>query len=189
MPLIFPSHQGLILPLWLRFPPTIDAVALSVGAAMPDLLDAAAWPFRGELGQWLGHSLLGVVLSVPPGLALARLVRRLGPERVLARLDEDSPPPAGLSREVRSIGIGALSHVAFDLISHGSFLLLWPFYRRDDVFPSWWCHRWGSIPLPVYREPYPLAPHTIAWLLLTVIGALIFFSCLRPRPSLPSRPP
>ncbi len=44
---------------------------------MPDILDAAAWAFRGKLGQWLGHSLLGVVLSVPLGFPLVRLVRRV----------------------------------------------------------------------------------------------------------------
>ena len=46
---------------------------------------------------------------------------------------------------------------------------------------AWWYHAWGSIPLPVYREPYPLAPRTVAWLVLTVAGAWLFVRCLRPR--------
>ena len=31
MPVAFPSHQGVILPLWRRFPRAIDGVAVSVG--------------------------------------------------------------------------------------------------------------------------------------------------------------
>jgi len=183
MPLTFPSHQGLILPLWRRFPRRIDGVALCVGAAMPDVLDALTWPFRGELGQWLGHSLLGVVVSVPFGLALSRLARRVVPRRFIARLDEGAMPGGGLARECISAGLGGLSHVAFDLPTHAKFMLLWPFFVPDRIFPSWWCSAWGSISLPTYREPYPLAPHTVAWVLLSVLGAVLFVRCLRPRRS------
>jgi uncharacterized protein DUF4184 len=179
MPLTFPSHQGLILPLWRRFPARIDGVALCVGAAMPDIVDGAAWPFRGQLGQWLGHSLLGVILSVPAGIVLARIARRIGPRWMIARLDRGAPSWPGILREGSSVGIGALSHLAFDLITHGNFLLLWPWHESRSLFPSWWYHSWGAVPLPVYRDPYPIAPHTIAWLVLTVIGAWLFFRCLR----------
>ena len=125
-------------------------MALCVGAAMPDIVDGAAWPFRGELGQWLGHSLLG------------------------------APPSPTLARASWSVGIGALSHLFFDFVTHGNFRLLWPWYTNDHAFPSWWYHRWGSIPLPVYKEPYPFAPHTIAWFAMTVLGAVMFFRYLRP---------
>ncbi len=179
MPLTFPSHQGLILPIWRRFPDRIDGVALCVGAAMPDIVDAAAWPIRGELGQWLGHSLLGVVVCVPAGLALAWLARRIVPQKVVSRLDEGAPASPGFARAGLSVAMGALSHVVFDFITHGNFLLLWPWYRNDHTFPSWWYHACGSIPLPVYREPYPFAPHTVAWIALTIIGAVVFVRCLR----------
>src|SRR5262245_1597904 len=112
MPLAFPSHQGLILPLWRRFPAAIDGVALSIGAAMPDIIDGAAWPFRGQLGQWLGHSLLGVIISAPAGILLARIARRIGPRRLIARLDAGAPLISGVGRVGLSVGIGALSHVA-----------------------------------------------------------------------------
>ena len=183
MPLIFPSHQGLILPLWRRFPDRIDAVALCAGAALPDIADAIAWPFRGELGQWLGHSLLGVVLAAPLGVLLARIARRALPRRALARLDP-APPQGGarsLAREALSVLAGALSHLLFDLVTHGNSLLLFPWYQDDRLFPSWWYHAWGAIPLPVYRRPYPIAPHTVSWLLLSAAGAALFFRCLRPR--------
>ena len=179
MPLAFPSHQGLILPLWRCFPRRIDGVALCVGAAMPDIIDGAAWPLRGELGKWLGHSLLGVAVAcVPVGLALTWLTRRVAPRALLARLDEDaSASTAG--RAAGSVAIGALSHVAFDLVTHGNFLVFWPWYRNDHPFPAWWYRTWGGIPLPFYRELYPIAPHTVAWFALTLVGAALFVWCLR----------
>jgi hypothetical protein len=173
MPVAFPSHQGLILPLWRRYPRAIDGVALCVGAAMPDVVDAAAWPFRGELGQWMGHSLLGALVCVAAGFPLLWLARRALPRAWIARLDEGAPPSPGVARAAASLAIGALSHDAFDLVTHASFLLLWPWYTNPDVFPSWWSHAWASVPVFVYKRPYPLAPHTIAWFLATVLGAVL----------------
>jgi hypothetical protein len=181
MPLAFPSHQGLILPLWRWRPSRIDAVALCVGAAMPEVLDGIAGLFRGELGQWAGHSLVGVAAAVPPGLALAALARRLLPPRWISRLDEGAAPGRGLGRAACSVAIGAFSHLVTDLVTHGGFPWLWPWYRNDRLFPSWWYHAWGSVPLPGYRDPYPIAPHTISWVILSVAGAWLFVVCLRPR--------
>jgi len=179
MPLAFPSHQGLVLPVCAWFPGRFDAVASCVGAAMPDIVDAAAWPLRGELGQWLGHSLLGVVAAcVPVGLAVDALVRRAVPRALLGWLEPRAARPA-LGCAALSVGVGALSHVAFDLVTHGNLLLFWPWYTDDHAFPAWWYHSFFGIPLPVYREPYPFAPHTIAWLALTVLGAWLFVRYLR----------
>jgi hypothetical protein len=176
VPAAFPSHQGLILPLWSRYPRALDGVALSVGAAIPDVVDLLAWPLHeGELGQWIGHSLVGVAtLDLACGLALTRLVRRLVVPRVraLARLE--------FARTSLAVVIGAISHVFFDLISHGNFPLLLPWRADAKVFPPWWYHAWTSVPLLVYRTPYPLAPHTIVWALLTVLGAWLFVRTLRP---------
>ncbi len=186
MPVAFPSHQGLILPLWRRFPRQIDGVALAVGAAMPDVIETIAWPIRGELGQGIGHSLVGVVVAcVPVGLALTWLARRVLPRAWIARLDDGASPVTTWRASV-SVGLGALSHVVFDLMTHANFPLLLPWYRNDDIFPAWWSAPWAKIPLFVYREPYPLAPHTIVWGALTIVGAVMFFRCLLPRP--PKRP-
>jgi hypothetical protein len=43
----FPAHQGLILPVIRRWPNSFDALALSVGAAMPDITDS----FLGNLAR------------------------------------------------------------------------------------------------------------------------------------------
>jgi len=180
MPLAFPSHQGLILPLWRRFPARVDGLALCAGAAMPDIVDGVAWPLRGELGQGPGHSLLGLVLACGPGgLACAWGLRRVLGRELVSRLDAGAPPSPGLGRAASSVGLGALSHLLFDLVSHGSFPWLWPWFQDVHVFPAWWYHAWTHVPLPVYRQPYPVAPHTIAWCLLTVLGAVLFVRCLR----------
>jgi hypothetical protein len=183
VPLAFPSHQGLILPLWRRFPDRIDAIALSIGAAMPDIVDACVWPFRGgELGQWMGHSLVGVVVCVPFGLVLTWLARRHVPRSLLERLQDPHDPRAPAltsSKSAWSIAIGALSHVVFDLVTHAHFLVLWPWVPEGSIFPTWWTKPFGFVSLPVYREPYPLAAHTIAWALVSVLGTVLFVRCSR----------
>ena len=175
MPLAFPSHQGLILPLWRWLPGRVDAVALSMGAAMPDIVDGLAAPLRGELGQWAGHSLLGVALACTPlGVLLTALLHRLDPLRFVSRADRATSPPAALSWRAASVAIGALSHVAFDLVSHGNFLVLWPFIRDRHLFPAFFYVPWRSVKLPIYREPYPLAPHFIVWVFLSIAGVVLF---------------
>ena len=180
MPLAFPSHQGLILPLWYRYPRHFDGLALCIGSAMPDLVDGAAWIFRGELGQWLGHSLVGLGVCVPAGLLFTVGQRRLWPKSL-----ELFAPPRTSSHFFwlsLSLGVGALSHIFFDLICHGNFLLLFPWYSNDRWFPSWWYQEWGRIPLGVYKDPYPLATHTLIWCVLSILGAFLFFRILKKVP-------
>lgn len=169
----------MILPLWRWLPGRLDGVALSVGALAPDLVEVIAWPIHGgELGQGIGHSLFGVVIAnVPLGLALTWAVRRFAPRRWLDRLSDDRATT--LRRDVLSIAVGALSHALFDLITHCNFVLFWPWMTNAQPFPEWFCRAWMRIPLLVYRQPYPLAPHTIVWFVLSVLGAVLFFRCLR----------
>jgi len=143
---------------------------------MPDIVDALLWPIRGELGQGIGHSLIGVVfLSVPLGLIATKLVRRYVPKKWLLRFDRsDFESPCVWWRAPLSIGVGALSHVFFDLITHANFVLLLPWYRNDDLFPAWWRHAWVEIPLVVYRKPYPIGPHFVAWTILSIAGVVLF---------------
>lgn len=179
MPLAFPSHQGLIMPLRAWRPRAVDGVALAIGATMPDIVDFLAWPFRGELGQWLGHSLLGLAVAcLPLGLALTLIARRTVRRSLLARF-EDPDRPATATRDAGSVVIGALSHVIFDLITHCNFLLLWPWYTSDEIFPDWWCRAWFYVPVPIYDEPYPFGPHTVAWLILSGVGIWLFLRLSR----------
>src|SRR5262245_20647228 len=83
MPMTFPAHQGLILPVKRQWPNSFDALALSVGAAMPDVTDTIlSFPINGYFKQWYGHSLVGIfTLDLAGGLfiswLLASLAKRL----------------------------------------------------------------------------------------------------------------
>ncbi|WP_155368586.1 DUF4184 family protein [Catellatospora vulcania] len=75
MPLTFPSHAALPLPLKLWRPRWFDGVALTVGAASPDLayaLDGSGLPVFPLSHQWPGV----VLFCLPVTLAGALLVRR-----------------------------------------------------------------------------------------------------------------
>jgi hypothetical protein len=71
LPFTFPSHPGLILPLWITRPARLDGLAVALGAVLPDFLDAAVeWP-SGNLSINFSHSLLGlVILVIPAGFVL-----------------------------------------------------------------------------------------------------------------------
>jgi hypothetical protein len=184
MPVAFPSHQGLIMPVWARWPERFNGLALCVGAAAPDIVDALAWPIRGKLGQWLGHSLFGlVVLCLPVGWAVLLFLRWFGKQRAGAWLRSwiavlDAPSSLRVSERARVLAallVGAASHIFFDFITHDTFVLLLPWYQSEHFFPRWWAERWASIELFVYDEPYPVGPHLLVWVVLSVVGALWYF--------------
>lgn len=199
MPLAFPSHQGLVLPLARRWPRHFDALALCVGAAMPDVVDGFLGLGRGHLGQWYGHTLVGtIVFCLPGGLLLTWLLvvvtthlsRRLDPmrrfQRTLACLAHPSASQvdAAKTRVIRnrlasvspSVWIGALSHLLWDFVSHGNCLWLYPLCGNTRVFPSWWYTTWFEIPVPFYEEPYPFGPHFVVWVALTLLGAALYIT-------------
>lgn len=192
MPLAFPSHQGLIAPLWRRWPERFTALGCSVGAAIPDVVDGLLGLARGHLGQGLGHSLVGLFfLCLPAGLALTEAIRWAG--RIIGRR-ANAAWPRSLSQniarwgcapsravEVLSVGIGAFSHLFFDFISHGNFLWLYPWYEDRAFFPRFWYARWAEVRLPFYEEPYPIGPHFMVWTALSVAGALMLFEPRRRR--------
>jgi hypothetical protein len=180
MPSAFPSHQGLILPLWQRWPERFNGLALAVGAAAPDLVDGIAVLYRGKLGQWLGHSLIGLpLLCVPLSLLLLPLVRRITRRFAWARrLDDERSSPA---RVVFSVAVGAASHDFFDLITHANFPLLLPWREDASFFPAWWTHAWTSVDLLVYDEPYPIAPHFVSWAAFSLLGIVLFVRAVRAR--------
>lgn len=189
MPVAFPSHQGLILPLWAKWPQHFNGLALCVGAAVPDVVDGVVGAFRGHLGQGVGHSLLGLaVLSVPVGLLVTAGFRRYWwrprtPTSWFTLLDNrGSSTSRGTEwkRDSLSLFVGALSHVASDFVTHDTFVLLWP-HQSKDFFPEWWKRSFGSIELYVYPEPYPLALHTLVWALLSVVGAVVYVRLLQAR--------
>ena len=202
----FPAHQGLILPVARKWPISFDALALSVGAAMPDITDSLlGFSMNRYFKQWYGHSLIGIfTLDLLIGLFLtwliAVLVRRLSkrtdvPERVRAwfRKAPSNGDPEGAAGRDRtlpwqtrlhlwsfSILVGILSHEGFDLISHDTNLLLYPWYENVRWFPSWWYTAWFEIrPLPMFGHSYSVGVFSVIWCILTLIGIFLFFRFFR----------
>jgi membrane-bound metal-dependent hydrolase YbcI (DUF457 family) len=188
MPLAFPSHQGLIAPLWRRWPRCFVVLPCCVGAATPDIVDALLGLGRGHLGQWYGHSILGLFfLSLPAGLLLTAATKGLGSRtRWAGRIDRWSTLPRGdapgFALEAWSVWVGASSHLIFDFLSHGKFVLLYPWHRDLSLFPTWWSARWCELPLPFYSSPYPIGPHFVVWVALSVVGAVMLFRGARRPP-------
>ncbi|HPO15838.1 MAG TPA: DUF4184 family protein [Candidatus Hydrogenedentes bacterium] len=192
MPFAFPSHQGLIAPLWRRWPGRFHVLGLCVGAATPDIVDGIMGPiFKGGLGQWLGHTLVGLfVFCVPVGILVTWLMAHSGnwllkwtqkPWAIWysTHLIEWNSIPRRIVWKrwfvVFSVWLGALSHLFFDFISHGRFLWLYPWYEDKHFFPEWWYVAWFRLPLPGYRESYPVGPHLMVWLFLGILGAVMLF--------------
>lgn len=124
MPLTFPAHQAIVLPIKLRWPNLTDATAMCVGAAAPDLL----YPVPGIGGY--GHDALGVVfLVVPLTLAICKLLRWRSALGVFGNLPDAGPFRLHSYRAITcrrsrtwttlvSALIGAVSHVLIDAFTH-----------------------------------------------------------------------
>ncbi len=189
MPLAFPSHQGLIVPLWRRFPDHFNVLALYVGAGIPDAVDGLAGPFKGSLGQWYGHTLPGsFVFCIPLGLAVTWLCLKTGRLMAPTRrgrwigngiVSSYSFPP-GLSQRrrawllVSSIWIGTLTHDLIDAVTHSGTNFFYPWVKRVRILPEWWSRQWFTIPVPGYKDPYSVGPHLVAWVVLGILGILMF---------------
>lgn len=204
MPMTFPAHQGLILPVVRRWPNSFDALALSVGAAMPDITDTIlGFMINGYFKQWYGHALIGIfTLDLLGGLIITWLivvaVRRLLKFRTLsprlgAFLMQPSPngSPAGAGDTINrtqlslwgfSMLVGILSHVGFDLISHSTNLLLYPWYEDVRWFPGWWYRTWFEIhPLPMFGQSYSVGVFSVIWFILTLMGIFLFIRFVSPK--------
>ncbi len=164
MPMTFPAHQGLILPAVRRWPDSLDALALSVGAAMPDITDSIlSFPIKGYFQQWYGHALIGIfTLDLAGGLFLTWLIaifaKRLFrdsdlPKYLRPLFRTASPNSDFIASKSRSslnfwsfsVLVGILSHIGFDLISHDTNLLFYPWIKNSRWLPSWWYKKWFEI--------------------------------------------
>ncbi|HSJ85829.1 MAG TPA: DUF4184 family protein [Anaerolineales bacterium] len=203
MPMTFPAHQGLILPIVRRWPNSVDALALSVGAAMPDITDTIlGFPLNGYFKQWYGHSLVGVfTLDLGIGLLITwliamfagRLFRYRDVPRRLRLFFTKAPPSDALEGKQKrnrvplrlwtfSVFIGILSHIGFDLISHDTNLLLYPWVEDPRWYPGWWYTIWFKIrPLSMFGKTYQVGVFSIIWGLLTLIVTLLFIRFLSPK--------
>ena len=202
----FPSHQGLILPVMRWWPNSFDALALSVGAAMPDITDTVlGFLINGYFKQWYGHALIGIfTVDLVGGLFITWLIagfgkRFLSDAGVSQRLQafiRKAPsnhdlvsdtnrvyrPRTRLSLSSFSVLVGILSHVGFDLVSHNTNLLLYPWYENVRWFPGWWYTTWFEIhPLLMSGQSYSVGIFSVIWCLLTLLGIFLFIRFLSPK--------
>jgi len=197
----FPAHQGLILPVVRRWPNSFDALALSVGAAMPDITDSIlGFPINGYFKQWYGHALVGVfTLDLLIGLfitwSIAAFARRFFidadvPQYFRTYYTKAVPNSDTASSQNRiplrlwsfSVLIGILSHLGFDLISHDTNLLFYPWLENPHWFPGWWYKIWFEFrPLPMFGRTYSVGIFSIIWCLLTLVGILLFVQFFWPK--------
>ncbi|MBI5953738.1 MAG: DUF4184 family protein [Chloroflexi bacterium] len=176
----FPAHQGLLFPVARKWPAYFDVIALSVGAAMPDLIDITlGFLSIGYFKQWYAHSLIGAaVVDIPGGLMLTWLVTA-----IVARLSKNQAVAHnGHGWRTRpgvwsfSVVVGVLSHLGFDLISHETNLLLYPWYENVRWFPEWWYTPWITVKLiPMLGNSYSVGIHSAIWFILSVTGTILFY--------------
>jgi uncharacterized protein DUF4184 len=203
MPMTFPAHQGLILPVVRRWPNSLDALALSVGAAMPDITDSLlGFPINGYFKQWYGHSLIGIfTLDLAIGLLITGLIAKFArrifrdgdvPRRLQAFFTKTPPngDPEGVRGRNRvplrlwsfSVFTGILSHIGFDLISHDTNLLLYPWVENPRWYPGWWYTIWfKSRPSPKFGRTHSVGIFSVIWVSLTLIGIFSFIRFLSPK--------
>jgi hypothetical protein len=176
--------MGLIAPAWRRWPQHFDVAAVCVGSVMPDVVDGIAGPFRGHLGQTVGHSFLGLVFLCVPGGVLLWWASIAAARRMSTKVDTGfytrawnvtretllDAPKASWRIVIGSLVVGDLSHMFFDVISHGEFPWLFPWFMDLKIYPNWWYTQWAGIATPLYEKPYPVGPHFMVWLALTFLG-------------------
>jgi hypothetical protein len=80
-----------------------------------------------------------------------------------------------------SVFIGILSHIGFDLISHDTNLLFYPWAENTRWYPNWWYKIWFQLrPMHVFGRSYSGGVFSVIWILLTLIGTFLFIQFLHP---------
>ena len=177
----FPAHQGLVYPLMRRWPDSYDVIALSVGAAMPDFVDITfGLLLNGYFRHWFAHGLIFIPVNVLGGLLLIWVIRALLSKLFRRETPVDQNNMSGRISRLKvwifSATVGVLSHLGFDLFSHDTNLLLYPWYEDIRWFPQWWYTPWYVIQPPLSMGPaYSVGIHTLIWLILSMIGTFLFY--------------
>jgi len=175
MPITFPAHQAVVLPLKMRWPDHTDATALCVGAAAPDLGYAVV---HGQSHQVMGALLFALpftlltcaLLRWRAGASVFANLPDLGPFRVWSYRAISDRRPA-LIITVSSAAIGIASHLLIDAFTHD---------QR-------WGATWLGLDTTMVRLP-GRAPMSVAHLLQygghtigSLIGILLFLAIGRRR--------
>jgi hypothetical protein len=175
---------------------------------MPDITDSGlGFLLNGYFKQWYGHALVGIfTVDLLGGLLIVYFIAACLRwfvkytallKRVQGSFIDEVPLSNGAlaARGVRirrgpsrfsvwtfSLMVGIFSHVGFDLISHDTNLLLYPWVENARWFPGWWYRTWFEIrPLPMFGQSYAVGVFSVIWCILTIVGILWFFQFLIPK--------
>jgi hypothetical protein len=78
MPSTVLSHQGIVLPLKIRYPNKFDGTALCVGSIVPDITFILTFFLGSHFNAYyLFHSIAGLVYTIPFSLFLVILLNRV----------------------------------------------------------------------------------------------------------------
>ena len=124
MPLTFPAHQAVVLPLKIWKPRWFDGVALVVGAGSPDLFNPLS-----SVDTFQSHHLDGVIVAVAFTIVYSILLRRFAVDGLFGALPNFGPLKAKNYRVLKngrprllvtalSAFIGVASHVLVDSFTH-----------------------------------------------------------------------
>lgn len=191
MPLTFPSHPGLILPLWAFRPRRYDALALTVGSMAPDVLDTILELPIGNSSLNFSHSLVGLVTACIP-LTFATLLAGEPVLRRLLRFARGMPSmgswlgrlvarPLVPQRVLASVALGAGSHLVFDALSkrHIDWFLPW---RRPDLLHPALAGPWMGLWYRGHSRPgLELDFFELLWVGWSILGAILFAVCWQTR--------
>ena len=123
VPLTFPAHQGVVLPLKIWKPRWFDGVALVVGSGSPDLFNALPVEIVHS------HHLEGIPVAVAFTIVYSILLRRFAVDGLFGALPDFGPLKAKSYRVLRhgrprllvtalSAFIGVASHLLVDSFTH-----------------------------------------------------------------------
>ena len=192
MPSSLLSHQGIVLPLKIKFPDKFDGTALFVGSFAPDLAF-----YIPSLEMQL-HSLGGLIYTVPVSLVLVILFSKVllpivavlaanGQLGIISRclvyfgiddlhfLRKKKFSFRWFVKATYSVLIGVFSHFLLDLPTHGWIPYLSPFYY--GTMPEWFLQEYFKLEIPFRR--IEVTNYNILWFLFSIIFGIVALYCMR----------
>jgi len=148
---------------------------------MPDFVDIVfGFLLNGYFRHWFAHGLIFIPFNVLGGLLLTWLIKNLFSKLFKLKTPVEPEKQKGKASRLKvwtfSVTVGVLSHLFFDLFSHDTNLLLYPWCVDAHWFPQWWYTPWFVIPPPLSMGPaYSVGVHTLVWLVLTALGTFWFY--------------
>ena len=163
MPSSVLSHQGIVLPLKVRFPDKLDGTALCVGSFAPDLswfgpTFFGSFPDRGfhSIGELVYTVPISILLVILSDRVLLPLVAFLAKETHLGMISQllsffgiddyhvlrkKRISIKWVVKATYSVLLGIFSHFLLDLPTHGCIPYLRPFYEAE--MPEWFLHEYS----------------------------------------------